>query len=157
MTDTDTSKNVDDTVNGLQDKSRALNDSLKALSTDGFEKLSRAVGQVSVGSGPLRERTSASSIVDQELRSLLKQEVTIGFRDIFNGNPGQGNTQSGYSVVINNNTSAQVSARENDGGMDQKQLEITIDQMVANSLLSGRQTSGVMRTLFGLAPTLIGR
>lgn len=153
---TDSTKDIDATVDNLQDKSRVLNDSLKALSTDGFEKLARAVGQTAVGGGPLKERTSSSNIVDQELRSLLRQEVTTGFRDIFTPEKAGGNA-GGYSVVINNNAGAQVTARETTGEMDQKQLEVTIDQMVANSLISGRQTSGVLRTLFGLAPTLIGR
>lgn len=42
-------------------------------------------------------------------------------------------------------------------GFDQKAFEIIIDQMVAQSLLRGRETSGVLRTLFGLVPALIGR
>lgn len=156
MTENYNNKDIDATVDNLQDKSRVLNESLKALSTEGFDKLARAVGQTAIGGGPLKERVSSSSIIDQELRGLLRQEVTTGFRDIFSDNKAAA-TGGGYSVVINNNTSAQVTARETSDGMDQKQLEVTIDQMVANSLLSGRQTSGVLRTLFGLAPTLIGR
>ncbi len=67
---------------------------------------------------------------------------------------GQG---GGVQVIVNNNSSAQVTARETTGVMNQKQLEITIDQMVAQSLAQGRQTTGVLRSLFGLAPGLIGR
>jgi hypothetical protein len=44
-----------------------------------------------------------------------------------------------------------------DAGPDRKKLEQTIDQMVASSLVHGRETSAVLRLLFGLVPTLIGR
>jgi hypothetical protein len=36
-------------------------------------------------------------------------------------------------------------------------MELRIDGMVASSLMHGRQTSGVLRVLFGLVPGLIGR
>lgn len=63
----------------------------------------------------------------------------------------------GISVVIHNNAAATVTAREGLDALDRKTLEITIDQMVANSLLRGRETGGVLRSLFGLVPALIGR
>ncbi len=61
------------------------------------------------------------------------------------------------NIIIQNNSSAAVSARQVDDGFDQKSLEITIDQMVANSLLRGRETTGVLRSLFNLVPVLMGR
>ena len=63
----------------------------------------------------------------------------------------------GLRYVVSGGNSANVTAAETTDSFDQKTLEITIDQMVANSLLRGRQTSGVLRTLFGIVPSLIGR
>lgn len=95
-------------------------------------------------------------IVATELNRLLRQELAQGLRSVFGEMLGQGQG-SGMQVIINNNSTAQVSARESAGPMNQKQLEITIDQMVAQSLAQGRQTTSVLRSLFGLAPGLIGR
>lgn len=136
----------------MDKKSRALKDSLKILADDGFDRLSRAATQGNKYSGPVRR--DSSDIVTSELTKLMKQELSGNFQDIFTRN---NNAAVPMSVVINNNASATVTAREGTGAFDQKYLEITIDQMVANSLLRGRQTSGVMRTLFGLAPSLMGR
>ncbi len=95
-------------------------------------------------------------IVTTELNRILRQELTQGLRGVFEDLLGQGQG-GGVQVIVNNNSSAQVTARETTGVMNQKQLEITIDQMVAQSLAQGRQTTGVLRSLFGLAPGLIGR
>lgn len=105
----------------------------------------------------IKTRRSESDIIMAELQKLLQQELTSGLRglfaDIFKAQ-GQG---AGLNVVINNNVGAQVSARETQGPFNQKQLEITIDQMVASALTQGQQTSGVLRSIFGLTPGLIGR
>lgn len=101
-------------------------------------------------------RRPAEDIFTSELSRLLRQELTQGLRGVFEGMLGQGNAAP-LQVVINNNAGVQVTAQESGGGMSQKQLEITIDQMVAQSLTQGRQTTGVLRALFGLAPNLIGR
>ena len=91
-------------------------------------------------------------IITQELAKLLRQEMAAGIATAFAGR----NAQNAANIVIHNNTSAQVGVSET-GAFDQKTLEITIDQMVANSLVRGRETGGVLRSLFGLVPTLIGR
>lgn len=104
-------------------------------------------------SGPYRR--PAEDIVTGELSRLLRQELTQSLRGVFEGMFGQGQGAP-VQVVINNNAGVQVSARES-GNFNQKQLEITIDQMVAQSLTQGQQTTGVLRSLFGLAPNLIGR
>ena len=97
--------------------------------------------------------SSYNNIISSELSKLVRQELTSGLQGMI----GRTMNSGGLNVVINNNSNATVTARETGGGLDQKYLEITIDQMVANSLMRGRQTSGVMRTLFGLTPTLMGR
>lgn len=108
-------------------------------------------------SGPTRR--PAEDLIAAELSRLLRQEITQGLRGVFDDifRPQMQGHGGGLQVIVNNNTGAQVSARESTGPMNQKQLEITIDQMVAQSLLQGRQTSGVLRSLFGLAPGLAGR
>lgn len=92
-------------------------------------------------------------IITQELARLLRQEMAAGIATAF---AGRNAASGGASIVIHNNTNAQVGVSES-GNFDQKTLEITIDQMVANSLIRGRETGGVLRSLFGLVPTLIGR
>ncbi|HYD17055.1 MAG TPA: hypothetical protein VEF76_01085 [Patescibacteria group bacterium] len=97
--------------------------------------------------------TQVEDLITQQLQQLLRQEMAAGIAAAFAGRT-QG--AGGTSIVIHNNTPATVGVSET-GGFDQKQLEITIDQMVANSLVRGRETGGVLRTLFGLVPGLIGR
>ena len=142
------------TMADMQDKARKLNDSLQTLAEQGLKQLETAVTQTSrKQSAPTRQ--DSGDITRDALVNLLRQELGQSLKSVLGGlsNPQGSN---GLQVIIQNNTGAQVTARES-GGMDQKYLEITIDQMVANSLLRGRQTSGVLRTLFGLAPSLLGR
>lgn len=106
-------------------------------------------------------RRPYDDVIAVELQKIVRQEMLSGLSSMFEGMQRavlRDNTASAsINVVINNNAGADVSARETMGAFGQKQLEITIDQMVANSLAQGRQTTGVLRTLFGLAPDLIGR
>lgn len=106
-------------------------------------------------------RRPYDDVIAAELQKIVRQEMLSGLSSMFEGLQRAVTRDSGsaasINVVINNNASAEVSARETMGAFGQKQLEITIDQMVANSLAQGRQTTGVLRTLFGLAPSLIGR
>lgn len=97
--------------------------------------------------------TDIQDIITQELSRLLRQEMAAGIATAF---AGRGAQQNGTSIVIHNNSNAQVGVTE-EGAFDRKTLEITIGQMVANSLVRGRETGGVLRSLFGLVPTLIGR
>ena len=103
--------------------------------------------------GPTRR--DSSDVIASELTQLLRQEMIGGMRGMFE-DLLQNREGGGLQVIINNNAGVQVGARET-GGMNQKQLEITIDQMVANSLVQGRQTGSVLKSLFGLVPTLSGR
>lgn len=106
--------------------------------------------------GPYRK--PYDDVIAGEIGKLLRQELTSGLRGLFEDmREAGGRDGAPLQVIINNNAGAAVSAREVPGSFNQKQLEITIDQMVAQSLTQGRQTSGVLRALFGLAPNLIGR
>lgn len=147
----------------MREKTRALNDSLKALNAQGLEGLNLAVSQ-SVAAR--RGGTGAGSIVTQELSSLLRRELTAGIASLFGGGktsplaglfPGAAPRDSGFSVTIHNNTPAAVTATPSTDSFDRKSLEITIDQMVANALTQGAETTGILRSLFGLVPGLIGR
>lgn len=147
----------------MREKTRALNDSLKALTAQGLEGLNRAVNQ---SAAARRSGTDAGAIVTQELSSLLRRELTAGIAALFNGGktsplagllPGPASRDSGVSVVIHNNTPAAITATPSMDSFDRKSLEITIDQMVANALTQGTETTGILRSLFGLVPGLIGR
>lgn len=144
------------TLDDMQSKSKALNDSLRHLATEGFDHLQKAAQQGSASRS--KNNTSEADIIRSELAKFLGQELQNSFKHIFGGTTGNPHADTGgISVIINNHTAAQVTARETGGAFDRKYLEITIDQMVADSLLRGRQTSGVLRSLFGLAPSLMGR
>lgn len=103
--------------------------------------------------------------VSDALVRLVQKEAIASLSQFFSSLPkGQvpflapnANEGGGIQVIIHNNTSALVTAEQSFGAFNQKQLEITIDQMVASSLTRGRQTSSVLNALFGLAPSLIGR
>lgn len=149
-------QNLSRTLDDMQAKSKALNDSLRHLATEGFEQLQKATQQSS--SRKQKSGTSEADVIRSELAKFLGQELQNSFKHIFGGMSRSPHAEAGgLSVIINNHTGAQVTARETGGAFDRKYLEITIDQMVADSLLRGRQTSGVLRSLFGLAPSLMGR
>lgn len=141
------------TLDDMQQKTRALNDSLQNLAQEGFAALEKATRPSSRNNN---SHNSAGDIAKAELVKFLKQELQDGFKSIFGG-MAQQNGAGGMQVIIHNNTAAAVTARETTGAFDRKQLEITIDQMVADSLIRGRQTGGVLRSLFGIAPSLLGR
>ncbi|MEZ0226533.1 MAG: hypothetical protein ACAH83_18395 [Alphaproteobacteria bacterium] len=154
----DFNKSLDD----MREKTKALNDSLKTLTSQGLEGLNRAVHQ----SITRRGGTDAGTVVTQELSLLLRKELTTGIAALLNGGktsplsglfPGAPARDGGISVVIHNNTPAAVTATPGLDSFDRKSLEITIDQMVANALTQGSETTGILRSLFGLVPGLIGR
>lgn len=147
------------TLDDMKTRSRALNDSLRVLAEEGFDRLSRAAQGQARQSNNSSGRKSASDVASEELARVLKSEIGDALRQVFGGgrDSGRGNGGSVLNIIINNNTPAQVTTRETGDGFDQKTLEITIDQMVAQSLVRGRQTSSVLQSLFGLSPSLIGR
>lgn len=156
MTLTDETEDLGRALDDMKNRSRALNDSLRVLAEEGFERLSRAAQQPArQGSAAGSSAKSAGDLAMAELAKVLKSEMGEALRQVFS--PAQGARGGNLNVVIHNNTSAQVGVRETGDGYDQKTLEITIDQMVAQSLVRGRQTGSVLQSLFGLAPSLIGR
>ncbi len=107
-------------------------------------------------------RRPYEDVMMAELSKLLRQELAAGLATVFTdlrAAPRAAETapSPALNIVIQNNVQAQVTARETQDAFGVKQLEITIDQMVARALTGGRETSGVLRALFGLAPGLIGR
>lgn len=158
MSLTGETQDLSDTLDDMKARSRALNDSLRALAEEGFGHLARAAQQGTRQSNSGAARKSAGEIAAEELARVLKAEMGEVLRQVFVPPRGTGDTGGArLNVIIHNNTAAQVSARETSDGYDQKTLEITIDQMVAQSLVRGRQTGSVLQSLFGLAPSLIGR
>jgi hypothetical protein len=155
---TETTTDLNDALQDMLQKGRVVNDSLKTLAEQGIARLSDALQKAST-SGTAASRRPESDIIQSELQKLLRQEVLSSLAGIFGTGQAQGPAPAtnGLNVVINNNAQATVSAAERVDAFNQRTLEISIDQMVADSLLRGRQTTGVMRALFGLVPTLIGR
>lgn len=146
---------LDRTLSNLQSQSRALSDAMRKLAEEGVSALSR---EATSGARSTARRQDAGDIAAAELSRVLKAELSEGLRHIFA--PGRSESTmngGGLNVIIHNNTSAQVSAQETTGAYDRRTLEITIDQMVAQSLVHGRQTGSVLQNLFGLVPSLIGR
>jgi len=152
MTEEPPTAALNKSLSEMRDKSKQLNDSLQSLAAQGFDGLAKAVSQAAASSRSPARRP-AQDIVSQELARLLRQELSAGIAGMF----GQKNAGGGISVVIHNNTPATVTASESIDAFDRKTLEITIDQMVANSLANGRETGGVLRALFGIVPNLLGR
>ncbi len=151
MADTAAARELERTLTDMQTQSRALNDALRTLADDGLGALTRAAGRQSTTT-----RQTGGEIASAELARLLKAELSEGLRHVFmplRTDQGSG----GLNIIIHNNTSASVTAQETSSGYDQRTLEITIDQMVAQSLVHGRQTGSVLQSLFGLVPSLIGR
>lgn len=145
-------KDLSRTLEGMEEKTRALNDSLQHLAREGFAALEKAASPKPAARG---RETGTDDIVKSELTRFIKQELLDGLKNILGNTSGAAG--GGMNVVIHNHTAAAVTARETNGAFDRKYLEITIDQMVADSLVRGRQTSSVMRSLFGIAPSLLGR
>jgi len=111
-------------------------------------------------------RRSSRGIVNDTLTKLIRKEVLSGLSAIFEGMRKRGGDgcmsgqNGGFAPDFGRTKcgTTQPAMPQYPGGyFDQKQMEITIDQMVASSLMHGRQTSGVLRLLFGLVPSLIGR
>jgi len=145
-------KDLSRTLEGMEEKTRALNDSLQKLAREGFTALEKAATPKTAAPG---RDSRAGDIVKSELTRFIKQELQESFKNLLGSLAGP--AAGGLNIVIHNNTAAAVTARETSGAFDRKYLEITIDQMVADSLIRGRQTSSVMRSLFGIAPSLLGR
>jgi hypothetical protein len=150
----DETQDLSETLDDMKTRSRALNDSLRTLAEEGFDRLSRAAQQQTRQNTGISARNTGD-VAMAELAKILKAGMGEALRQVFV--PTGSARGGGISVVIHNNTPAQISTRETSDGYDQKTLEITIDQMVAQSLVRGRQTGSVLQSLFGLAPSLIGR
>lgn len=139
-------------LSDMREKSKRLNESLQSLAAQGFDGLTKAVSQAATARSPARR--PAESNISQELAKMLRQEIASGLAGVFSP---KSQNNGGINVVIHNNTSATVTASQGMDAFDRKTLLITIDQMVANSLANGKETGGVLRALFGIVPSLLGR
>ncbi len=71
----------------------------------------------------------------------------------------QKTTSTNQAVQVNvvNNAQAQVQVAERQNSRGQKEVEIQIDQMVANVMAEGAKTRGVMKNMFGIQPMIARR
>lgn len=136
----------------IREKSKQLNDTLQDLAKQGFGELARAVSQATQAGKNQPARRDAGGIVTEELSQLMRREIMTGIAMAFGGN-----RQQGVSVVVNNNANVGVTATERNDGQDRKVIEIMIDQMVANALARGPETTSLLRAFYGLLPNLLGR
>jgi hypothetical protein len=65
--------------------------------------------------------------------------------------------QTPVQVTVINNTQAQVQTQEQVGRNGQRQLQIMIDNMVADSLVRGSATQNVLSNVFGITQQLVSR
>lgn len=152
MADEQPTEALNKSLSDMREKSKRLNESLQSLATQGFDGLTKAVSQATASRSSARR--PAESNISQELAKMLRQEIVAGLAGVFSAKSQSG---GGISIVINNNTPATVTASQSIDAFDRKTLLITIDQMVANSLANGKETGGVLRALFGIVPSLLGR
>lgn len=151
MTTLDLTQSIDD----LEDRTRELSDAMSNFNREGLDRLSKALTQSIATGKPIATRQDPDRIVNDELSKLVRQEAAEGIRDIFSRPDARG--AGDVSVVINNNAGVNVSAQTSTDNFNQKYLEITIDQLVSNALVRGRQTTGLLGSLFGISPGLSGR
>jgi hypothetical protein len=122
--------------NGLEEVRaaiRALDESLKLL-----------------GGQSTAHRKNPGSIASAALEKLLRQEISGVF------NPGR---TGGGEVMFStdNGGDSSPSQPQSSGSLDRRFLETMIDQMVADALVRGRRTTGILAGLFNIAPGLSGR
>lgn len=102
-------------------------------------------------SPPAGKKTGAAKGKSAALEKLIQKQLKAGLSDLFKMKQAQ---DFGGGAASEKQTGSGMGRGGQFGG---RQMEIAIDQMVASSLMHGKQTSGVMRALFGLVPSLIGR
>jgi len=148
---------------------------LKTLINHRFRQLSQKHGRSgSAGRSSARQAASAA------LRKIIQDEMVLNLNEFFGASPqkngsGERISQPGgrcfdggsgvFSLVDRDrggrgcccSGGSEVWNGGGERGGRQRSLEILIDQMVAESLTRGRHTSGVLRALFGIVPSLIGR
>lgn len=91
-------------------------------------------------------RRDPRDIIRADLDRMMRRQVQDGIGGIFDG----------MRSAWDENNDARGN-RKPQGGYGQKEMEMQIDQMVASCLTNGPQTSNVLRILFGIVPSLIGR
>lgn len=128
---------------------------LKTLVNARVSFLARKLGGRVRKQNAVPARKPAGGIVNDALTKLIQKEVLSGLATVFSGQSRD--RQQGRILGPADGGGMPVPARQAPGGIDQKKMEATIDQIVATALMQGRQTSGILRTLFGLVPSLIGR
>lgn len=87
-----------------------------------------------------------------------------GFINDIAGGRMAGNRNSGgygepapVNITVFNNTAAQAEVKERTNSQGQREIEIMIDNMVAQSLTAGAQTRSVLRSVFGIDNLLSSR
>lgn len=94
--------------------------------------------------------------VEEELKALLKRELNTSLKQLLADQAAQGQSspQSSPFAPVYGRPDTLTAPR---GMGNERQMQINVDQMVAEALMHGKLTTGILRSLFGLVPSLIGR
>lgn len=104
-----------------------------------------------------KTRRPGGKTVSAALEEIIRKEIASGIKDVFgnrSSNKGAGGASAG---TFGGGPFGDGGGPRQQGSFDRKQMENMIDELVASSLTNGRQTSRILRALFGLVPSLIGR
>ncbi len=92
--------------------------------------------------------------VEAELKKLIQKELKSNLKKIIKDADFFGEKKD---KAFNPFLSESKTNTSRGRAMDERQTQINIDQMVAEALMGGKFTTGILRNLFGLVPNLIGR
>jgi hypothetical protein len=143
------------------DQGSILHSSLNKLLNQRFSVLSHKFKGAKHG----RHSNGFRSAANDVLLDLIRKEILVAFSEFF-GEPPQKTSDKNppeqgcccKQGEFNSCTQRPFPGIGNGGVIfDNRQMEVMIDQMVAESLMYGRQTTGILRSLFGIIPSLIGR
>ena len=145
--------NLSKTANTSQTVSRSLerfaNDMLTVFTKTAVESVFD--GLSGEPRAPLTRAQSKPSFAEGLLASLVPGLIPSQSQD--SKNMGG----AGVVVTVNNNAQATANVQERINSRGQREIEVMIDNMVANSLAQGSQTRSVLSSVFGLDNLLKSR
>ena len=134
----------------ISDKAIDTSDILNTFAEDLLKSVTESLIKGAMGSGTKDTQSPHSDIADLS-RAWLSFAGSSGFA------ASRADMATPVNVTVLNNSSANASVNERVNANGQREIEIMIDNMVANSLSQGAQTRSVLRSLFGIDNLLRSR
>lgn len=122
----------------------------KQITESVFEGLSETMA-ASGGKAKPQERGGAGQSVLGALFGEVFSQNQMGSGPVALGG------SSPVNVTVHNNSTASATVQERTNSQGQREIEIMLDNMVAQSLTRGRQTRSVLRSVFGIDNLLSSR